>query len=437
MKKFFIFILGLTAIFLILTAGFYSVYGLSKLFVGASMAVIVMAGTLEFSKIVIVSFLHQFWKKINKAMRVYLIIAIFALMLITSAGIYGFLSSAYSVTSTELSQVSSLIESKQKDIDARKATKEGIDKQIETKRDRVIALTELRNTQEVRLDSLYNRGWFQSARRTEKAVEKADANIDKLSIDIQNLTDKIKTEDDSIAKIETYITQVKNEKILGEVGPLKYVASITGSKIDNVVNWLILLFIFLIDPLAILFIISASLLIKLVKEDKKIALKKENIPTKKTDAKETEIVRLTDKLDRHESLNNINVKGKPLIEYETDKNGDFKKQSAHIKIDGDEIVEGVYTAVTKSHIEKGDDKKNDIENDNLLILKEIYKNRNIGDEIRSYEEIADVLKFKQIGIETIKDFIAIISLLNIVKKDNNKLIIQKNFKDAKEIIQKV
>ena len=60
MKKFFIFILGMTAVLLVLTAGFYSVYGLSKLFVGASLAVIIMAGTLEFSKVVIVSFLHQY-----------------------------------------------------------------------------------------------------------------------------------------------------------------------------------------------------------------------------------------------------------------------------------------------------------------------------------------------------------------------------------------
>ena len=95
MKKFYAFILGFTAILLAITAAYFSVFGLSKLFIGASLSVIIMAATLEFSKIVIVSSLHQFWNKIAKGLRGYLVFGVVILMIITSVGIYGFLTSAY------------------------------------------------------------------------------------------------------------------------------------------------------------------------------------------------------------------------------------------------------------------------------------------------------------------------------------------------------
>ena len=102
MKKIYAIILGFTAILLAVTAAYFSVFGLSKLFIGAALSVIIMAGTLEFSKIVIVSFLHQYWQKLSKGLRTYLLLGTIVLMIITSAGIYGFLSSAYSKVSTDL-----------------------------------------------------------------------------------------------------------------------------------------------------------------------------------------------------------------------------------------------------------------------------------------------------------------------------------------------
>ena len=83
------------------SAAFYSVYGLSKLFAGASTQVIIMAGSLEFAKLVVASLLYQYWDTINKWLRSYLAIACFVLMIITSGGIYGFLSGAYQSTATK------------------------------------------------------------------------------------------------------------------------------------------------------------------------------------------------------------------------------------------------------------------------------------------------------------------------------------------------
>ena len=88
-------LIGASALTIAGSAAFFSVFGLSKLFAGAQLAVIIMAGSLEFGKLVAASFLYRFWDKINPLHRTYMTIATVILVLITSAGIFGFLSNAY------------------------------------------------------------------------------------------------------------------------------------------------------------------------------------------------------------------------------------------------------------------------------------------------------------------------------------------------------
>jgi len=95
-------IIALSALSVSASAAFYSVSGLSKLFAGASFEVIIMAGSLEVSKLVIASLLYQYWDTINRYLRTYLTIAAVVLVLITSMGIYGFLSAAYQETYQKL-----------------------------------------------------------------------------------------------------------------------------------------------------------------------------------------------------------------------------------------------------------------------------------------------------------------------------------------------
>ena len=102
MKKYILpFLIALSALSVSASAAFYSITGLSKLFAGASFAVIIMASSLEIAKLVIASFLYQYRKTAAKLLKVYLTIALGVLILITSAGIYGFLSSAYETTSAK------------------------------------------------------------------------------------------------------------------------------------------------------------------------------------------------------------------------------------------------------------------------------------------------------------------------------------------------
>ena len=102
-KGIFPFLIAFSALSVSASAAFYSVSGLSKLFAGASFEVIIMAGSLEISKLVVASLLYQYWDSLNKFLRTYLTVACTILIIITSMGIYGFLSSAYQETYSKLS----------------------------------------------------------------------------------------------------------------------------------------------------------------------------------------------------------------------------------------------------------------------------------------------------------------------------------------------
>jgi hypothetical protein len=101
--KFRTFLLGVSALFVAFNAAFFSVSGLSKLFAGAAFSVIIMASSLELAKLITAGYLYNYWQKINKSFRIYLSIAVLILILITSLGIYGFLTSAFQDTFNQYS----------------------------------------------------------------------------------------------------------------------------------------------------------------------------------------------------------------------------------------------------------------------------------------------------------------------------------------------
>src|SRR5271157_4895512 len=88
-------ILGISALLIALCAAFFSVYGISTLFAGAFISAVVMASSLEIGKLVGVTFLYRYWTKCNKFLKIYLVVASLVLMIITSLGIFGYLSAAY------------------------------------------------------------------------------------------------------------------------------------------------------------------------------------------------------------------------------------------------------------------------------------------------------------------------------------------------------
>ena len=117
--RIFPFIIALSALAVSASAAFYSVSGLSKLFAGAAFAVIIMAASLEVAKLVIASLLYQYRKNLPRLLKYYLSTACFILILITSMGIYGFLSAAYQETAAKAGNIDaqiSLIETKRDNV---------------------------------------------------------------------------------------------------------------------------------------------------------------------------------------------------------------------------------------------------------------------------------------------------------------------------------
>ena len=108
-ERIFPFTIALSALSVSVSAAFYSISGLSKLFAGASLAVIIMASSLEAAKLVIASLLYQYRKTLPRLLKIYLSTACFVLILITSMGIYGFLSSAYQETAAKSGNIDAQI----------------------------------------------------------------------------------------------------------------------------------------------------------------------------------------------------------------------------------------------------------------------------------------------------------------------------------------
>ena len=116
-SRLFPYLVGLAAFLVAGSAAFYSVFGLSKLFSGAALAVVIMAGSLEFAKLVTASFLYRYWDEINKIMKTYLVVGVVTLVVITSAGIFGFLSNAYQGATASFEKESTALLYKQDRLD--------------------------------------------------------------------------------------------------------------------------------------------------------------------------------------------------------------------------------------------------------------------------------------------------------------------------------
>ena len=242
-------IIALSALSVSISAAFYSVTGLSMLFAGASLAVLIMASSLEVAKLVIASLLYQYWDKLNKILRTYLATAACVLVLITSAGIYGFLSAAYQSTATKSEivdkQIAALETKKQLYIDSR-------DNILQEKQ----SLADLRGTLSKGSTTQYTDRKGNLIVRTNNA---AIRNIESASKSDEKLSEKVDVVNDSIFSLENQILEVKtNSEVTSELGPLKYISKLTGQPMDKIINWFLLVIIFVFDPLAISLVIAAN-----------------------------------------------------------------------------------------------------------------------------------------------------------------------------------
>ena len=283
-KRLLPFIIAFSTLSVSASAAFYSVFGLSHLFAGASTEVIIMAGALEFAKLVVASLLYQYWNIINKLLRTYLISAVFILMVITSGGIYGFLSGAFQETNTQ----SEFLDKQVQIIDAKRV------RFIESRDDLKLTIKDLTT-------SLANPTMIQYVDSASgQLVTTTSSRQRKL---LQNQLTEAKTNlnivTDSIAVLDVKILeqQIGNESAR-ELGPLKYMAELTGKPMSQIVNWFMLLIIFVFDPLAIAMVVAANMAFAQIKKPIKNEDIKERVITKEVPVHKDKIVKKITKLEK-------------------------------------------------------------------------------------------------------------------------------------------
>lgn len=250
-------LIALSALSVSASAAFYSISGLSKLFAGAAFAVIVMAASLEVAKLVIASLLYQYRKTLPFLLKSYLSIACVVLILITSMGIYGFLSAAYQETANKEGNSEArivLIETKRDNV------REQLTVYTEEKASINEAVAELRkglsNNKVQWRDKETNQIITSTSSRTRKALEKQ---LDQAIIRQTEINAKVDVLNEKIFEYETEIVETRiGDGSTSELGPLKYLSGLTGLPMDRIINYLLLTIIFVFDPLAIALVIAAN-----------------------------------------------------------------------------------------------------------------------------------------------------------------------------------
>ena len=251
------FLIGFSALSVSASAAFYSVSGLSKLFAGASLEVIIMAGSLEFAKLVTASLLYQYWDTINKTLRTYLSIATIILVLITSMGIYGFLSAAYQETYSKLSVIENKKGFIQQKIDFYQNDVIRYDTEIERISSNISTLSNAKASSiEVR-DTTVSGGIRRTISTTELRMAQNRINIEEENRKLAQ--EKRTIASDSLQKFQLQVLELNNNnEVAGELGPLQYLSGLTGISMDRIINWLLLIIIFVFDPLAISLVVAAN-----------------------------------------------------------------------------------------------------------------------------------------------------------------------------------
>ena len=251
------FIIAFSALSVSASAAFYSVSGLSKLFAGASFEVIIMAGSLEVAKLVTASLLYQYWNKLNKILRTYLTAATVILVLITSMGIYGFLSAAYQETYQKLSINENRIEFLDQKREFYQQDVTRYDDELARISNNISTLSNARATSIQVRDTTSSTG----VRNTISTAELRLAQ-NRIEVEEQNRRDvqaRREIAADSLQKYQLEILDLENDtEIAGELGPLQYLSGLTGTPMDRIINWLLLVIIFVFDPLAISLVVAAN-----------------------------------------------------------------------------------------------------------------------------------------------------------------------------------
>jgi hypothetical protein len=245
-------LVSLSALAIAGTAALFSVTGIGTLFAGAALSAMVMASALELGKLVGISFLYRYWSEIPKALKSYMTVASVALIIITSAGIYGYLSSAYATVAAEPLKMNT-------EVQILNSQSQTLDEEIKRKTQRLDQIIALRGQQENRIDNLISKSTTGS-NTTIRSAQNSLAELNRTATTLQREINQASTQRDSL-KAKSMLTDVAITTN-SDIGTFVYISRAIGVPLDTVVKWFILVIVLVFDPLSICLVLAYNFLAK-------------------------------------------------------------------------------------------------------------------------------------------------------------------------------
>ena len=250
----------LTSLLVAAIAAYFSIAGLMAIFSGAALAVAVMAGSLEVAKLVTASWLYRNWKQTGYFLKTYLTVAVFVLMIITSLGIFGYLSKAHLDKAVPTGDVAAQVQL----IDERISIQED---NIKSQRENIAAARTTLGQLDAQVSARLDRGTSEASAERSIQIRRQQASERRaLQSEVAKSQQEIEKSNSEIAKLREEKAPIAGElrKVEAEVGPIKYVAALIygdnpdANLLERAVRWMIILLVAVFDPLAVALLIAAN-----------------------------------------------------------------------------------------------------------------------------------------------------------------------------------
>jgi len=299
------YLLLLTGLTISAVAIYYSVVGLTAIFSAAAIPIIIMGSALEVGKLVCASWLKANWERAPRFMKYYMTIAVVVLMLITSMGIFGFLSKAHNDQTLVSGDVGSKIAI--------------YDEKIKTAKDNIEANRKQLKQMDEAVDQIMGRS------SDEKGADKANAVRKSQQRDRQSLAKDIEANQKIVVQLNDEAAPIRAEvrKVEAEVGPIKYIAAFlygtapNESMLEQAVTWIIILIVVVFDPLAVIMLLAAQMTFAWKKEQKEDVQEETSVASTQADEILTRGVANSDPSDNIPLTTEFEVaEQKPAVEYQ-------------------------------------------------------------------------------------------------------------------------
>jgi hypothetical protein len=266
-------------------AAFYSIAGLAAIFAAAVVPIVIMGSILEAAKLVVTVWLHEYWDRCRLAMKLYLVPAVFFLMVITSMGIFGFLSKAHLDQAVPTGDVAAKVQI--------------LDEKIKTERDTIESARRAIAQMDSAVDQVMGRS------TDEKGADKAVQIRRSQTRERTALQNEIAQAQKKIAAYNEERAPIASElrKVEAEVGPIKYIAALVygddpdANLLEKAVRWVIILLVIVFDPLAIMMLLAATESMKWERQTPSVALPKEKDNAREPDDTDESHAKTVDGLD--------------------------------------------------------------------------------------------------------------------------------------------